>query len=98
MKRINNYINESETKHPLWCMVVLSMLKGAKNVTKESISNMILTMCDVDGRLKKFSNYLADTYPKEYLAYQPNDDEFINKDNNDKLSNQIAEFIIKYVI
>ena len=98
MKKIYEYINESEVKHPLWCMVALSMFTGAKNLTKESIKNMIDTFCDVDGRLKKFSNYLNEMYPKEYLAYQPNDDEFLDKSKNNKIAEQISEFIVNYII
>ena len=65
---------------------------------KEDIKSMINTFCDVDGRLKKFSDCLADEYPKEYLAYQPNDDEFLKKDLEDKVCEQIAEFILKTIV
>ena len=74
------------------------MFKGAKNISKEDIKSMINTFCDVDGRLKKFSDCLADEYPKEYLAYQPNDDEFLKKDLEDKVCEQIAEFILKTIV
>ena len=69
-----------------------------KNISKEDIKSMISTFCDVDGRLKKFSDCLADEYPKEYLAYQPNDDEFLKKDLEDKVCEQIAEFILKTIV
>lgn len=98
MKSLNLYINEELRKFPLWCEIVLSVFKGTKNLTKETVSNMLDNFCDVEGRLKKFSDYLADTYPKEYLAYQPNDDDFLNKENNKKNTEQIAEFIIKTII
>jgi len=98
MKSIISFINEDVNKHPLWCVVALSLFKGGKNVTKESISDMVLSMCDIEGRLKKFSDYLADEYSSEYLAYQPADDEFLKKENNKKIADQIADFIIKYII
>lgn len=98
MKLLNIYINESEVKHPLWCMVAMSMFKNGKKLTKESVKSMIETFCDVEGRMKKFSDYLADEYPKEYLAYQPNDDEFLADDKKDKISDQIADFIVNYII
>ena len=98
MKQLIQYILENENMHPLWCRVGLSMFKGAKNISKEDIKSMISTFCDVDGRLKKFSDCLADEYPKEYLAYQPNDDEFLMKDLEDKVCEQIAEFILKTIV
>jgi len=98
MKSIITYINEDVKKHPLWCSVALSIFKGAKSITKESISNMILSMCDIEGRLKKFSDYLADEYASEYLAYQPSDDEFLKNENKNKISDQMSEFILKYII
>lgn len=105
MKTINEYIYENENKHPLWCKIAMAMFIGAngigsnrvKNLTKESVTGMINTLCDVNGRLKKFSDYLADEYPKDYLAYQPADDEFLKKENNEKIVSQIAEFIVKLV-
>ena len=98
MKQLIQYILENENMHPLWCRVGLNMFKGAKNISKEDIKSMINTFCDVDGRLKKFSDCLADEYPKEYLAYQPNDDEFLKKDLEDKVCEQIAEFILKTIV
>lgn len=98
MKSIIRYINEDVKKHPLWCSVALSIFKGGKNITKESISNMILSMCNIEGRLKKFSDYLADEYASEYLAYQPSDDEFLKNETKNKITDQIAEFILKYII
>lgn len=97
MKNLSLYITEELRKHPLWCEVAFSMFKNSKNLTKEHISSMIDSFCDIEGRLKKFSDYLADENPKEYLAYQPNDDEFLNKDNRTKLCDQIAEFIMKTI-
>ena len=98
MKTINEYICESKIGHPLWCEIALSMFKNVKSLNKDSISNMLDSFCDVEGRMKKFSDYLAEEYPKEYLAYQPNDDEFLDKGSTDKISNQISEFILKFII
>ena len=97
MTHIEQYINEELRKHPLWCEITLNMFKSSKGLTKEQISNMLISLCDIEGRFKKFSDYLNDTYPKEYLAYQPNNDEFLNKENNEKICNQIAEFIFKNI-
>lgn len=98
MLTINQYINEEVRKFPLWCEIVLSMFKDGKSLTKEIVSIMLNNFCSIEGRLKKFSDYLADTYPKEYLPYQPNDDDFLNKENDKKNTDQIAEFIIKTII
>ena len=97
MKNINEYITEEARKFPLWCEIITNMFKTSKNLTKELIADMLDSFCDVEGRMKKFSDYLADTYSKEYLAYQPNDDEFLKDENKDKIKGQIAEFITKYV-
>ena len=94
---IGSYINENMRQHPLWCEIVLSLFKSEGTQTKETVASMIISLCDVEGRLKKFSDYLMEEYPKEYLAYQPGDDEFLSKENNEKICGQIAEFIIKYV-
>ena len=98
MIRLTQYINEELKKFPIWCEISLAMFKSAKNLTKENIKDMLSAFCDVEGRFKKFSDYLLDTYPKEYVAYQPSNDEFISKNNNDKICDQIAEFILKYII
>lgn len=98
MKDINIFINEELNKHPIWCDVVMMMFQNSKNLTKEEISNMIYSFCDVEGRFKKFSDYLYDKFPKEYLAYQPNNDEFLKKENYNKICDQIAEFINKIII
>ena len=97
MLTFNEYIYEELRKFPLWCEISLNMFKSGKNLTKENVSDMLDSFCDVEGRFKKFSDFLADTYSKEYLPYQPNDDEFLNKDNINKIKDQIAEFIIKCV-
>ena len=98
MKNLNIYINEELKKHPLWCEIALSMFKSSKNLTKESISDMLDSFCDIEGRFKKFSDYLAEEYPKEYLAYQPADDDFLSNEKNQKIKDQIAEFIISHII
>ena len=98
MKAITLYINEELRKFPIWCEISLAMFKSAGNLTKDNIKDMLSSFCDVEGRFKKFSDYLSDTYPKEYVAYQPSNDEFISKDNNNKICEQIAEFILKYVV
>lgn len=97
MRSFVTYIDEDLKKFPLWCEIVLNMFKTDHNLNKDNVKDMINSFCDVEGRLKKFSDYLADQLPKEYIAYQPNDDEFLNKENNDKVCNQIAEFIIKHI-
>lgn len=97
MKTFDEYIFEELYKAPLWCVIATGMFKSSKNLTKESVSDMLDSFCDVEGRLKKYSNYLAETYPKDYLAYQPSDDEFLQDDKKDKIKDQIAEFIIKYI-
>lgn len=98
MKGLIEYINEEARKYPLWCDVVLNIFKKSSKLNKEQISDMIISFCDVEGRLKKFSDYLFDIYPKDYLAYQPNNDEFLNKSNDSKIANQISEFILKYIV
>ena len=78
--------------------IVKMEFEGKTNISKEDIKSMINTFCDVEGRLKKFSDCLADEYPKEYLAYQPNHDEYLKKDSEDKICDQIAEFILKTIV
>ena len=98
MKQINQYIIERENTQPLWCAITISMFQRSTNLTKDSIKEMISSLCDVDGRLKKLSDCLAEQYPKEYLAYQPNDDEFLKKESLDKVTDQMAEFILKTLV
>jgi hypothetical protein len=97
MIKINEYITEELKKHPLWCEITINMFKSSKNFTKENYSELLDGICDVEGRLKKLSDCLAEKYPKEYLAYQPSDDEFLQDDKKDKIKDQIAEFIVKYI-
>lgn len=98
MKTLDEYIFEELNKYPLWCEIALTMFKGSKNLTKDAIADMVDTFCDVEGRLKKFSDYLASLNSKEYMPYQPNDDEFIQKENRNKVVNQISEYILKCIV
>lgn len=102
MKGFNEYINEELKKHPKWCEIITNMFTfGGHSLTKEQISNMLQYLCSTEGMFKKYSDYLADTRPKEYLPYQPNDDDFLKikgVEDGKKERDQIAEFIIKYIL
>ena len=98
MEGINTYIKEELSKAPKWCIIVTNMFKNAgPSLTKEIVSNMLLSLIEDEGLLKKYSNYLSSQYIKEYLAYQPSDDDFINSDNK-KICEKIAEFIINHIL
>jgi hypothetical protein len=96
MKNFNEYINEELDKIPLWCTIVLDIFKASKHLTKDNIIEL-LNGLNNSKRLKRFSDCLSQEYSKEYLAYQPDDDEFLKEDKQQKIREQIAEFIMKYI-
>ena len=101
MKTIQEVLEENK-KWPKWCITITNMFNyGGHDLSKEVIANMLGYLCDETGSLKKYSDYLAGTRPKLYLAYQPSDDAFVyikNPNDGEKERNQIAEFIVNHIL
>jgi hypothetical protein len=72
------------------------MFKDTK-INKEQIG-IILGNLDKE-ELLEISKYFSENESSDYLAYEPNEDMFINfDDNKEKIISQISEYINKFKI
>lgn len=95
MKSLYNFIIEStKSQKNFWAEQFINSLKGSK-VNKDSVIKMFDNL-DMD-IIKSLSDYLYETDLKDYIAYQPSNDEFLNKENKDIIVNKIAEYLIKKI-
>lgn len=96
MKNLTEFINESKLSDKVFCEQFSVMFKGTK-LNKDTIK-IILGNLNKDF-IELLSNSFADTDNSNYLAYQPNDDLFINyADNKETIISQISEYILKYKV
>jgi len=99
MKKINTYIIENTQKlsskdNKKISEVIYKMF----NKTKLSKDNIILLLNNIDMNiLKEFSNYIGVIDPENSLPYIPQDDIFINPDNNEKIISMLSEYILKFI-
>jgi len=98
MKSIKEYIFEEEniSKVKPWIDVTIGMFRNASDISKDTVSNMLYYLCE-SGRIKKLSDYFFGENQSDYLAYQPSDDEFLDRNNDRKICSQMAEYITKYI-
>ena len=96
MRTITQFINESKLSDKVFCEQFSVMFKGTK-LNKDTIK-IILGNLNKDF-IELLSNSFADTDNSNYLAYQPNDDLFINYgDNKETIIDQLSEYILKYKV
>ena len=96
MRTITQFINESKLSDKVFCEQFSVMFKGTK-LNKDTIK-IILGNLNKDF-IELLSNSFANNDSTNYLAYQPNDDLFINyEDNKEMIINQISEYILKYKV
>lgn len=95
MKSLNEYlITESALSDKVFCKQFALMFIGT-NLTKDTFVK-ILSNID-EAYVNKLTKYFADNDSKNFMAYEPSEDLFINYNSNkDKIISQIAEYIIKY--
>ena len=95
MRKLNEYIiNESALSDKVFCEQFALMFIGT-NLTKDTFVK-ILSNID-ESYVNKLTKYFADNDSKNFMAYEPSEDLFINYNSNkDKITNQIAEYIVKY--
>ena len=96
MKSITEYIiNESkESDHTFFCETFDTMMKGI-TFTKDSIA-MMLKNLDTE-ILKSMSDRYNKNDSSNYMTYEPDADLFVKDENKEKICNQIAEYISKYI-
>ena len=99
MKSIKEYIFEEEntSKVKPWIDVSVGMFRNASDISKDTVSEMLYYLCE-SGRIKKLSDYFFSENQSDYLAYQPPDDEFLDRNNDKKICSQMAEYIIKFIV
>lgn len=98
MQSLNIFINEmlSNKQKELIGKLFSIMFKDTK-INKEQIG-IILKNLDKE-ELLEISKYFSNNESSDYLAYEPNEDMFINfEDNKEKIISQISEYISKFKI
>ena len=98
MQSLNSFIDESlsNKQKELIGNLFSTMFKDSK-INKETFQ-IILSNLDKD-ELLEISKYFSNNESSDYLAYEPNDDMFINfNDNKEKIISQIAEYISKFKV
>lgn len=95
MKTLNEYmIMESSLSDRVFCEQFALMFIGT-GLTKDTFVKILSNMDEL--YVKKITKYFADTDSKNFMAYEPSEDLFINYNSNkDKITSQIAEYIVKY--
>ena len=96
MKSFNTYINEELEKTPTWIDVTVGMFKNASDISKDTVINMLFYLCEC-GKIKKLSDYFLKENQKDYIQFQPSDDDFLKEDSKSKICSDIAEYIIKFI-
>ena len=98
MQKLNSYLVENLTNKQNEIIgkifdCVFKKTRLSKDVIKQMLSNL-----DKD-IIYTISKYFNDNDSSDYLSYSPNEDEFLNyEDNKDKIISQISEYISKYKI
>lgn len=98
MQSLNIFICESlsNKQKELIGKLFSTMFKDTK-INKELLS-IILKNLDKE-ELLEISKYFSENESSDYLAYEPNEDMFLNfEDNQEKIISQIAEYISKFKI
>jgi len=98
MQSLNIFINEmlSNKQKELIGKLFSIMFKDTK-INKEQIG-IILKNLDKE-ELLEISKYFSNNESSDYLAYEPNEDMFINfEDNKEKIISQISEYISKFKV
>lgn len=95
MKKLTEYIiTESVLSDKVFCEQFASMFIGT-NINKDTFIKILSNI--EESYVNKLTKYFADTDSKNFMAYEPAEDLFINYNSNkDKIINQIAEYIVKY--
>ena len=96
MKSLENYIiNEGLSNKQI--ELVGKLFSTMFNKTKITKEQLILLLGNLDTDVvKTISKYFNDNESENYLAYAPNEDEFLNDNLRNKINNQIAEYINKF--
>lgn len=93
MKRLTNYIFESQLSDRVFCEQFSIMFKNTKitkDILKQILNNLSLEF------VKKLSKYFSTEDITNYVSYEPSDDLFINYESNkEQIINQIADYMLK---
>jgi len=98
MQSLNLFVNESlsNKQKELIGKLFSEMFKDTK-INKEQFG-IILGNLDKE-ELLEISKYFSENESSDYLAYEPNEDMFINfEDNQEKIISQISEYISKFKV
>ena len=96
MKNLTLYITEDANKPKVWVLVLNDMFSQAKGISKEIVENMITPL--FPDKIKTLCKYYEQEDSSNFLAYSPNDDEFLKEENKKKICSQVSEYILKYII
>lgn len=99
MKGIEYYIHEGEqkiTKKQL--EILMSFVNGIFSTSKSNVQDIISMLNGVPMEtLKEIGHWYVENDMKNATFYIPNDDQYLAKENYDKIRASLAEYIVKFV-
>lgn len=95
MKNLEEYIKEALTaKDENKANMVLTLLKGTK-LTKDNVKDMMKNLEMKD--LKSLDEIFSKNDNSNYIAYQPNSDEFLKDANKESVIGKMSDYALKYL-
>lgn len=97
MKSISRYIEHKmfeSAKGDTQGELILKMFKGVQT-SRDNITEY-LSKLEMN-ELKDISKYINSKDSRNYVAFMPNDDEFINAANKPSIVDKISQYVHKYV-
>lgn len=97
MKTLNNYINESLTKtqRSIVGSLIVNMFKNSK-VTNEQLKTM-LTNIDLT-IIQDIENYISETDKENSMPYLSDKDEFLVKENSEKIIDKLCQYFLTFIV
>jgi hypothetical protein len=95
MRTIYEYINESLSQAKVDKYDAIVRMIGGSKITKETIETMLSKLNN--NELKEMSIFLSDKDMSSFIAYKPNDDDFLKDDNKEKICKMLSEYLFKNI-
>ena len=97
MTTLTGYINESLTKTQRMIVgsIITDLLKGSK-ITNEQMRQMFSNL-DID-ILKNINDYLYNIDKENFIAYSSDNDEFLVKDNKEKIVSKLVDYFGLFIV
>lgn len=99
MISLQNFINEGLTNNQKQILgeFVIKLFQHTQ-LSKDVIKKMLNNLLDNMEYCMAICEYIEQTDSKYGFAYMPNKDEFLNKENHQKIIDNLAEYFVKIVV